>query len=763
MGTLLNGFEIQFIGASLEAYVQELPDPDPLQKMRESEAGKWFFYWREGTLYGIPEVGQPERIYGKRQTLDLSDYRHLGLVAARINDRLPAKFPQYDALRRRPFAFLGKKDELVAKVTRGWRSVHDLVTTFKIRPKLELDARLYELQDGDTRVGLFVALSTKWDILASPADLQAAGIDLRGLHVIRRNPAADERRLVGEIEAVRDGKVYLSASFDDITEIPELSVWVEGGRRSFKRCLGVLLRRDYQSFDERRAAAEGELLGGPGVEQVYRKMGEVLEKNSPIALAEGFECRVVGRIEPKNIGAYKTVVDVGQGEYCFDPAKKKRAEYAWPGLETFGPYSRDTFPKRSPRILVLSPDKASGKVSQFVGMLTQGVSAVPNSRYAGGLAKVFHLHNPEFVSVSVPLLGAEARDACARYRDTIEATLRKTPDFDAALVAILDEHADLEDRINPYLHAKAHLLTAGVPVQEFRMATATQGASSQQYILQNLAVSLYAKMGGVPWTVDQGLAVDDEVVFGMGVAELTGTRFEKGQRYVGITTVFRGDGNYLLAHLSRDCAYEDYPQVLEDDTVRVLEELRDRNGWRDGDTIRVVFHAHKPLRKVEIARIVKTCVGKVGTGLEVQFAFLTVSKDHPFKVIDPEYPGITNPRTRKVKARMVPPRGRVVQLGRFTRLLCTKGPTLIKRTVTPLPSPVLVKLHEESTYRDLQYLSEQVLKFTNLSWRGTQPAEDPVTIYYSELIAKLLFRLRGIDGWSPNILNTRLRHSMWFL
>jgi hypothetical protein len=96
-------------------------------------------------------------------------------------------------------------------------------------------------------------------------------------------------------------------------------------------------------------------------------------------------------------------------------------------------------------------------------------------------------------------------------------------------------------------------------------------------------------------------------------------------------------------------------------------------------------------------------------------------------------------------------------------LLCAKGPTLIKRPVTPLPRPVLVKLHEESTYRDLQYLSEQVLKFTNLSWRGTQPAEDPVTIYYSELIAKLLFRLRSVPGWSPAILNTRLRHSMWFL
>jgi hypothetical protein len=492
-------------------------------------------------------------------------------------------------------------------------------------------------------------------------------------------------------------------------------------------------------------------------------MGGVLEKTSPLEITSGIECRVVRRIAPTNIGGYKTVVDVAQGEYCFDPSKKKRDGYAWPGIERFGPYSRDTFAKRSPRVLVLSPDKASGKVGQFVGLLQQGITSVQNSRFAGGFAKLFHLHNPEFVTVTVPLLGTGPKEACTRYRDAIEATLRKSTDYDAALVAILDEHADLENSTNPYLHAKAALLSAGVPVQEFRMATANQRHYPLQYVLQNIAVSLYAKMGGVPWTVDQGLAVDDEVVIGMGTAQLSTSRFETGQRYIGITTVFRGDGNYLLGHLSRDCEYEDYPQVLRENTVRVLQELRERNGWREGDTVRVVFHAHKPLRRIEIAEIVKSCVDEVGVGLNIQFAFLTISKDHPFKVLDPQFPGVPDRRSGQTKARMVPPRGRVVQLGRFTRLLCAKGPTLIKRPVTPLPRPVLVKLHEESTYRDLQYLSEQVLKFTNLSWRGTQPAEDPVTIYYSELIAKLLFRLRSVPGWSPVILNTRLRHSMWFL
>jgi hypothetical protein len=764
VSTLLNGFELAFSAEGFNAFVQDMPSPEALRDLRESERGEWFFHWRDGQLYAIPEVEVPTRSYGVRQTLSTTDHRHLGLLAARINERLPEKFPKYDALQRRPFAFLGKKDELVSRCTQDWTNVPPLLAAFTIRPRLELDARLYELRDGETRVGLFVSASTKWSILATPSDLQRAGVELRGLHVVRKAPGPEERRLVGEIDSLRGSTIVLSRAFDDVQEIAEEAVWIEGNRRAFRICLDVLLRGRYEEFDRRRQSAEGDLLGGPGIEQLCQTMGGVLDKASPIAISRDIECRVIGRIAVANVGAYKSVVDVGSGDYCFDPARAKRRPYAWQGLEHFGPYSRDTFPKKSPRVLVLAPDNCAGKVGQFVNLLRGGITSVPDSHYAGGFAKVFHLHNPEFVTANVPLAGVRPREAFAKYRQTIETTLRRSADYDVALVALPDELSRLDDAVSPYLHAKASFLMSGIPTQQFRLSTASGPDYGLQYVLQNIALSMYAKMGGVPWTVDQGLAVDDEVVLGMGVAELSDSRYDRRQRYVGITTVFRGDGNYLLGHLSRDCEYEAYPRLLEENTAQLLQELRERNGWRNGDTVRIVFHAHKPLKRVEVAQIVRTCVDRAGAGLNVQFAFLSVLHEHPFKVLDPQQRGLlASRRTGEMKAKMVPPRGRVVQLGRFTRLLCTKGPTLIKRAATPLPSPILIKLHDESTYRDLQYLSEQILKFTSLSWRGTQPAEDPVTIYYSELMADLLAKLRGVSGWSPDILNTRLRHSMWFL
>jgi hypothetical protein len=111
----------------------------------------------------------------------------------------------------------------------------------------------------------------------------------------------------------------------------------------------------------------------------------------------------------------------------------------------------------------------------------------------------------------------------------------------------------------------------------------------------------------------------------------------------------------------------------------------------------------------------------------------------------------------------VPERGTIMQLGRYTRLVCTNGPNLIKHANAPLPAPLLIHIHKGSTFNDLTYLSEQVLKFTGLSWRSTLPAKKPVSIYYSELIADLLGRLRCVNDWSPAVLNMKLRSSRWFL
>ena len=137
-----------------------------------------------------------------------------------------------------------------------------------------------------------------------------------------------------------------------------------------------------------------------------------------------------------------------------------------------------------------------------------------------------------------------------------------------AIIVLFEEHAHLKELQNTYLRTKALLLTLGIPTQEIRMPTVTQMAGSLQYTLQNFAVSVYAKLNGTPWTVNQDKAISDELIVGMGFAEFSGSRLEDRQRFVGITTVFSGDGTYLLGNVSKECNYADYPKTVRESCCR---------------------------------------------------------------------------------------------------------------------------------------------------------------------------------------------------
>jgi hypothetical protein len=366
----LNGFRLGFSAATFTAYRKAMPDSDHFRALREQLADAWFLYWDSGTVFGIPrtEDAQP---FG--EPMELSTDQHLKLLAARIADVLPHRFPEYQTFRRRPFSFLARKDELVSQVKRQLSAPPGLLDCFKIRPKFELDARLMELQDGDTFVGLFMQVHMRWEILAPLDALAEHGVDLEGLYIVRREPGPDQRRAVGRIGSVASGLVQLSESFDETTCVPADQVWLEGSKASFARCLKVLLGPQYQRFEDARQREEARFFTAEAVDGLLTKMEGFLRRKSPLTLAPDLECTVGPRIAVANTTDYRSVVAAPSVEYCFDAARTKRHQYPWPGLEQFGPFSRDTFPKKSPRILVLCPDTIQGKVETFVRPCATGL------------------------------------------------------------------------------------------------------------------------------------------------------------------------------------------------------------------------------------------------------------------------------------------------------------------------------------------------------------------------------------------------------
>jgi hypothetical protein len=167
----------------------------------------------------------------------------------------------------------------------------------------------------------------------------------------------------------------------------------------------------------------------------------------------------------------------------------------------------------------------------------------------------------------------------------------------------------------------------------------------------------------------------------------------------------------------------------------------------------------KPLNYTEVdaVRVLMTRLGLP----HVEFAFLHVIDDHPYLLFDENQQGI---ETRgKRKGEYAPERGLRVRLSDDEALVCITGPRELKQWTDGLPRPVLLRLHRESTFRDLDYLARQVFDFSCLSWRTLLPSPAPITVLYSDLVAKNLRLLADVSGWAPEHVLGPIGRTRWFL
>jgi len=754
-----NGFIVE-TPSVVDLVVRDMPSPSDVKAERERLKDFWSLHWAGGKLYHLRLSAGGPNVDGQQLTAPASQYGWL--LRSRVDDVVGVALPKYQPIRVRPFTFLAQRTELIGPAADVARVDHPLIDQFTVIPRFVLSAKTFEPVDGQSKLGIFVNVEMQFDITAPLNELQNANVDLAGLHVVRRQPEPGKRRLVGRISRV-DGNV---TQLSDGTEGPSIDtdlIKLEGSKESVTRCLTTILGlSQYRGLMSALDDQQARYLLGPDFDEVVTKLGALLSKTKlPIAL--GQDAKIGDRIVLANSDTAQTVYVAPPVEYVFDRTGAQSNAFAWPGLSQYGPFDRTTFANKSPRLLVVFPASTQGKVEAFLRAFRDGLGS--NYRgFAKGFRDIFGLVNIEFVMCPVHVQVSDRTGSEAAYRSAIENRLSAGEDVQGAIVVLFEEHAHLKGLQNPYLRTKALLLTLGIPTQEIRMPTVTQMAGSLQYTLQNFAVSVYAKLNGTPWTVNQDKAISDELIVGMGFAEFSGSRFEDRQRFVGITTVFSGDGTYLLGNVSKECNYADYPKMVRESMLSVLRELKTRNNWRPGDTVRVIFHAHRPLKHVDVGNIVFACMREIGAEQVLQMAFVTVSHDHPFIIMDRAEKGEPIKRDSDVmKGEFAPMRGTIARIGKSTRLLATNSHKLIKRANSPLPAPLLISLHPDSTFKDVDYIAEQTLKFTSLSWRSTLPARTPVTIFYSERIAELLGRLKDVPNFSTTALSVKLKWSRWFL
>jgi len=686
---------------------------------------------------------------GKRTELDVREDRRITahlVEEALVRDVLSR---WYKFRKLSPPIFVNRSHDIFKETAEALGTELDGVHVY---PQYSLSARATGPTGGP---GIILGIKTRYEISLPVSELARCGVRVLGRYVIvdpddldpRLDPVA-ARRLAGAIEAVTGGLLLLQDA-PRAREVPADAAWLEGRREVVHDVVHnlagtaaqkILDRLDETAFGvtgaEARLAKILELAGWFGRGRLNLACGLAATVGPPVGAGDGRRTPLKSR-------------KIAEPTFEFAPGGGKTSQSAARGLDEYGPYDSESFTPKNPVIAVVTPAAFKGTAEMFIRSFLDGI---PRTPYAKGFTRKFHLGSCE---VAFEAFSSRPDDVVA-YRNACLSALRKPRKPDLAFVITSEEQEELRGNDSPYLVCKSVFMGQGVPVQNVQIETVRGNRIA--YPLDSIALASYAKLGGTPYVIAAAAAMTQELVIGIGSAHVRQARLTDPERVVGITTVFSADGSYLLANQSREADYADYPAELLRSLESCIGHVRERNGWQPEDALRLIFHVFKPLKDIE-ARAVKDLVQKLaGQYAKVEFAFLTLSDDHDWLLFDQNSSGYNG------RGKGVPGRGHAIEVSRSETLISVTGPQDMKLRLQGLPRPLLLKLHRESTFTDMEYLAGQAFRFTAMSWRRPYPSREPVTILYSNLIAGLLGHLRHVKNWNSDIVSSpALRDKRWFL
>jgi len=633
---------------------------------------------------------------------------------------------------------------------------------------LDFETRSIKRREQAAVVELACGVRTSNVIDANCAMLLAAGIELRGRYVATRRTVDDPRvkgtlSLAGRVTGYRGNSLTLDDHGEGSPTIDSSLAFLEPRKENMVWCTRHFLGAESDRVLEAVDNAATTHLSGPERLALIRRTFDYLRKR-PIDLAPGASL-ALGPLAGSASGSWPFRSErIQKPTLVFDPSGTRTDTWNQQGLDKNGPYDQRTFAPKRLRIAVVCQASYEGQVEAFLAKFLDGL---PNVRvgsgdwvrvpYEKGFIRRYALEAPNVQTFTAR--GSSVADYTDACRNAIEAATDGGFEWTLAVVQIDQDFKELGDRENPYFAVKAAFLKHRVAIQEITLETMRFPDEQLVFALNNMSVAAYAKIGGVPWLLKSQPTVAHELVVGIGSHTLSTSRLGAQERVVGITTVFSSDGKYLLDDRTAAVPYGQYKDALYKSLSRSIENVRQVDNWRSTDAVRLIFHVFKEVADHE-AEAVRELVETLGL-TQVRYAFLHLVDNHPFTLFDEGNKGVR--QRGGMKGVYVPERGLTVGLGDSESLLCFTGSRDVKHARHGMPQPTLLRLHRRSTFRDMTYLTRQAFDFSCHSWRMFTPAPQPITIHYSELIARLLSGLRQVPGWDPDTMLGPISRTRWFL
>jgi hypothetical protein len=648
-----------------------------------------------------------------------------------------------------------------------------------IYPKILVDVFFTRDAADQLLIGAIIDIlyTSRMDVTA--AEWAAAGLidELRGAYVtlVANSVKAAKYneyigRSIGKIDDVRGDHCVLTDLRDSaLAELPLTDVAPEPTRANLALYLDARYKQAY-------AAGERALI---------KKLREMVRPRSRYDLAR---CLVFKRLQssagfPEDLtilpGLTMRLADtvkvalpsfparrLDDPEYSFDRAGNKYARRVDEGLRRYGPYDTQLRQRDSLRLLVVAPNENKGDVQLSIPKLLNGIQTSKN--VFTGLKHMYRLQN---LQVTYAFATTGSGSPMKHYADAVNRAIREappqtggSPHFHMLLTVIHEAHRALPDSENPYFQTKALALIAEhVPTQAITIEKLRQQDDDLQYILNTMALACYAKLGGTSHVLKLPKVVQDsptELIFGIGRSVRRIGRFGEAEETIGFATVFRANGEYIYNDCTPYCDDAQYERALEETIRRTVERVAAFEQLSEGAPLRLIFHVpRRPGRREE--RPILNAVGKLPQ-YKIEFALLHVNDDHHLQLFDLAN---LNPQTYsgkpKPEAVLLPARGYAVTIGPRERLVTFIG--IDQYRGNGCPTPLKITLDKRSTFKDVEYLTQQLFLLSFMSVRSLNPSIAPATIIYAEKLAQLTGHLRGVQQWTVELIHQHLGRKLWFI
>lgn len=619
----------------------------------------------------------------------------------------------------------------------------------------DFDVRQVRGKSGKLRVVVCIDIRTRVTIDCPLSVLVKLGFKPVGFYVQRdfESTAGVHKRLTGRIQAIEGDTLILDDHDDGFETLPMAKAWLEPRAENLEQVMRAIVGSRWRVISEKLNDRASERIGGGArlklIDDWVMKLRS-LPSDIAQGVCIGFD-KTVMRADGPKFPHYELYE---RPRLVFDVGLTKTDTSNQSGLDQFGPYNFEQFPKRRINLAIICQASRQGEVERFVQQLLEGKTGSQWARK--GLLRRYRLEKPTirtFIARSPK--ATDYQDAVAAAID--DATNRNEK-WHIAFVQTDEASHTLRGDANPYLLTKALFLAQQVPTQMFEWESIAPGSYNIDATINNIGLASYAKLGGVPWLLPVHQAVARELVVGLGSFESMESRIGGREKYIGVSTVFSASGRYFLESRTPATPAAEYVPALLSALRRSINEIRTLEGWSESDRVRLIFHVFKDFNNAEIDAV-KTLMEELNLP-HAEFAFIHLVQDHPFMLFDPTQAGVGQERRKGVTA---PPRGLRVDLGKNEALVCLRGAAEMRRPSDGVPKPILLRLHRDSTFKDLSYLARQIFDFTFLSWRNLYSSSRPITVHYADLVASLLVRLREVSFWNPIAILGPVGRERWFL